>query len=801
MFELIKAHQLNIMIGLSSVCFAVGLFALFTKSLVKRRRIIIADMEFSASILLFADRLAYIYRGDTSLTGFYMVRITNFLVFFMTISVIHSFNMYLTDFCRNDLNLEKLPVRLRAVEIITGIGWFLIIVSQFTGLYYYFDETNTYQRGNGFIICYIIPLVALVVQLSVIIQYARRLSRYIVIPMIFFTVVPMLASLLQALFYGVSLTNMTIVGMCIILYVFAIKETNDKIEKAQQKQLEEIDNIRKKLLKSYEQTMVAFARAVDSKNRYTKGHSLRVADYSREIAQTLGMDERGCLSVYYSAVLHDIGKMEMSDSIIDKTGRLSDAEEEAYRKHTLTGGEILSEVEELPFLKTAALYHHERYDGKGYPEGKKGEDIPIIARIVAVANAYDEMTSERDTHQPFAQSKVREALISGSGTLYDPKIVNIMVDMIDRDTEYTMRELDDEGIEEAEKNDITVVKRMHFDDYKDVVSDGIRISKEFLKIRFETRPDAGFDRKTSIPALILFDSFDRCVHRNERGIRNFRYFEFSEIWLDGHAVGTAARSIKTDVHEKKSSDNIDDNEWIAYEIEAVSVGDHVRVKINSRYISVNVTVALPDASRYVFLGVAGEHCTIKSIAVNEIPLGSEEAGITRIAPEVNYFTRKDGDIPNIEINDYREKTSVGIPIEDDMRIYFHTKSLPVANLVNHCAYVLIFSSDDGTVTGKNYIEYACIRLDGEDATDSKAADNNLVVTKNDAFEGWDLWKAIYKKGLDYEVRFKRKKNRITFNTENAGISIECNTVVPNDTNNIYVAFTGNLCALMNIRIR
>ena len=87
MFELIKAHQLNIMIGLSSVCFAVGLFALFTKSLVKRRRIIIADMEFSASILLFADRLAYIYRGDTSLTGFYMVRITNFLVFFMTISV------------------------------------------------------------------------------------------------------------------------------------------------------------------------------------------------------------------------------------------------------------------------------------------------------------------------------------------------------------------------------------------------------------------------------------------------------------------------------------------------------------------------------------------------------------------------------------------------------------------------------------------------------------------------------------------------------------------------------------------
>ena len=139
MFSLIEAHQLNIMLGLSSICMVVGFFALITKSLPKRRKMAISMLEFSSAILLFSDRLAYMYHGDTSHDGYWMVRISNFLVFFMTISVVHAFNQYLCDLCRNEIGLTELPFRLRVVELICGIGWFMVILSQFIGLYYYFD--------------------------------------------------------------------------------------------------------------------------------------------------------------------------------------------------------------------------------------------------------------------------------------------------------------------------------------------------------------------------------------------------------------------------------------------------------------------------------------------------------------------------------------------------------------------------------------------------------------------------------------------------------------------------------------
>ena len=801
MFELIQKYQLNIMLCLSSMCLIVGFFSILTNTLPKKRKRSIANLEFSASILLYSDRLAYIYHGVPGDSAYWMVRITNFLVFFMTISVVQSFNIYLTDVCRNEIGLEKTPKRLVAVEAISFFGWIMVVISQFTGLYYYFDENNAYQRGQGFIIAYIIPFIALLIQLSVILQYVRRMSRKISIPLVLFTLIPMLASLVQAKFYGVSLTNMSIVGMGVVLYVFAIMEMNDILEKVQKRRLDEANNKSLSIRRSFEQTVKAVAGAFDSRDRYTRGHSLRVAEYSSRIAQAYGMDDRDCFRVYNCAMLHDIGKVMISEDIIKRAGHLTEAEEAELRKHPLLGGEILSEIEEIPYLRTAALYHHERYDGKGYPEGKKGEEIPIIARIVAVANAYDEMTSHKSSREPYAQGRVRETLLSASGREFDPEIVKIMVDMIDKDTDYVMREADDEVVEAADRNDLTLVSKMHFEVYKEQVSDGIRIEREFLKIRFETCPDGGYERKKSLPAIILFDSFDRCVHRDERSIRDQRYFEYGEIWMDGRTICTAAREIKTDIRKKKSEEGIAYNDWIPYEIEAVCIKDHVKLKISSPYIFADVTVALPDATRFVFLGLSGENCSIRNASVKKVSLQAGDYHIPRIAPEVNYFTRRDGDIPNVEVNGYREEYTKGISVEDGMRILFRTQSLPVADLVHHCAYILLYSSDDGEVNGKNYAEYACIRLDGDDATDMGKSENKLTVHRSEDFEGWDAFKALNRKGLDYEIRFSRKRNRITFSTENAGIFIECESIVPKENENVYAALTGNLCVIMDIRIR
>ena len=140
-----------------------------------------------------------------------------------------------------------------------------------------------------------------------------------------------------------------------------------------------------------------------------------------------------------------------------------------------------------------------------------------------------------------------------------------------------------------------------------------------------------------------------------------------------------------------------------------------------------------------------------------------------------------------------------------MRIFFRSQSLPVACLVHHCACVVLFTSDDGNVDGKNYVEYACIRMDGEDATNEEkatsSAKNKLTVHKSDDFAGWDAFKEINKKGLDYEIDFSRIRNKITFKTENAGLSIECMTTVPKGADNVYVAISGDLCVLMDIRFR
>lgn len=791
MFELIREHQLNIMLGMSSICLAVGFFALLTRSLPKKRKFALTYLEFSASILLYSDRLAYMYHGVPGAAGYWPVRISNFFVFFMTISVLHAYNIYLSDLSRNEIGLTAPPLRLRIVEIICLIGWVMVVISQFTGLYYTFDGANSYQRGPGFLICYAIPFVALAIQLSVVIQYMKRMSPYIGIPVLLFSVIPIIASIFQALYYGVSLTNMAIVGLGVVLYIFAIMEMNEKLEKAQKKELEEINERSLSLRKSVGQIISAVVDAIDSKDRYTRGHSLRVAGYAEKIAQAMGLDEKECFRVYHTAALHDIGK------ILRSGNQAADKDTE----DPLAGGKILSAIEDMPYLKIAAMNLLERYDGNGKPNGLKGEEIPLYARIAAVANAYDKMTSFKPNRPPLAQGKVRATLLDAAGLEYDPTVVDIMVDLIDHDTEYLMREPDEESIDEADRNDITVVDRMHFDNYKQQVSDGIRLNKEFLKIRFETKPDQGYERKLSLPSIILFDSFDQCVHRTERSIRNLHYLEYGEIWVDGRRVTTSARDIRMDVKERKSDEFLGEDDWVPYEIEAVSIGDHAKLKISSPYIYVDATVALPDAARAVFVGITGEHVTLRNISVTKFSLEITKESIKRIAPEVKYFDRKDGDVPNVEVNGYREEASAGLPVIDGMRLFFRTKSLPTASGVHHCAYLLLFASDDGTVHGENYSEYACIRLDGDDSTVAGKAENRLIVKKAEDFEGWDYWKEVNKSGLDYEVSFRRKKNRIVFQTENAGISIECHTEVPMGADNVYVALTGNLCALMDIRIR
>lgn len=182
------------------------------------------------------------------------------------------------------------------------------------------------------------------------------------------------------------------------------------------------------------------ADAIDAKDTYTNGHSGRVAKYSKEMAKRAGYTEKQQNDIYMMGLLHDVGKIGVPDAVINKPARLSDDEFELIKNHPVMGARILKNIKEMPKLATGARWHHERFNGNGYPDGLSGEDIPEEARIIAVADAYDAMTSNRSYRDVLPQGIVREEIEKGRGTQFDPRFADIMLEMIDEDVEYTMRE-------------------------------------------------------------------------------------------------------------------------------------------------------------------------------------------------------------------------------------------------------------------------------------------------------------------------------------------------------------------------
>ena len=182
------------------------------------------------------------------------------------------------------------------------------------------------------------------------------------------------------------------------------------------------------------------AEAIDAKDTYTNGHSGRVAKYSREIARRYGYSRKRQDEIYMMGLLHDVGKIGVPDAVINKPARLTDEEYAQIKTHPVMGDRILKNIRERPKLAIGARWHHERYDGTGYPDGLSGDDIPEEDRIIAVADAYDAMTSRRSYRDILPQDIVRKEIKNGKGTQFDPFFADIMLIMIEEDKDYQLRE-------------------------------------------------------------------------------------------------------------------------------------------------------------------------------------------------------------------------------------------------------------------------------------------------------------------------------------------------------------------------
>ena len=223
--------------------------------------------------------------------------------------------------------------------------------------------------------------------------------------------------------HAFSLDVMNIVTFCVVGMILYVVICTRNL-----RELWQNERVRKMTL----HTIRTLANAIDAKDPYTKGHSTRVSQYSVMIARALGWDKTRIDDLRYAALLHDIGKIGVPDSLLNKPSRLTDVEFDIIKSHTTTGGEILGERTVIKPARDVALSHHERYDGKGYPRGLRGKEITEEARIVCIADAFDAMNSNRIYRKACSREYILNQLTEGRGKQFDPQYVDILIDLWER---------------------------------------------------------------------------------------------------------------------------------------------------------------------------------------------------------------------------------------------------------------------------------------------------------------------------------------------------------------------------------
>lgn len=751
MFDIIRNHQLNIMLCLCAVCFIMAIMLLVTRFLSKKRKWILVGMEVIATLLLFFDRLAYIYAGNVTSTGYVMVRISNFFVFFLTSAIVFNFNFFLIDLLLNEGKLSVLPRRLKIVYVLSAFGMLLAIISALTGLYYYFDSQNLYHRGPGFLLAYLIPVICPLIQFSTIIKFKKCFSHYIFLALCLYIFLPIVTGIVQIFTYGISIVNMTMVLVSVSLYFFTYLDINDAVERAHKIEIEFLKEEQKRTRTIFAQAAATFASVIEKNQKpmeesylpYWKGHSERIALLAKRIAQYAGKNEEEREKIYYAAYLSDVDP------------------------------ESLSYIKEFPFLSEAVLNSTKPYSA----------ELPEYSKIIAVARDYDRMINNPSMPKFF----VRDYFLREAGRKYDAAFARFAVVILDEGTITG-------AFDEAERKMET---ELLCKNYRDTISRGIELSQNIQKITFDAAPFPA-EASISLPSIILFDSSDKQVQTSPETINAHKYIEYGEVWFDGHFISTDSRNmeVRNIVQTEASAEKKQ-----AYKIDASRFEDHLLLKMQGPEKSFDLIVALPSPSKSAYIGLTGENVQITKIKVEETEEKTLENDIPRIAEKLNYINRIESDLPNVQITKPLEHFTKPLEIKSKMNIYFHFQSLPDANLIWHCPYIILFYSDDGKVHGANYREYAMIKFDGEDNGSSAFARNEFTMKKTDSFVSWEDWENQNKNGYECLIEFSRNGNELVLKTTNKGIAIENKTTILDKTKESYVSLSGDQVALTDIRIR
>ena len=371
-------------------------------------------------------------------------QILNGIYFFVSASVAILFLYYVVSFAFKDTS-KKLRRILYIVNIsILGAVGISLILNNWLGFYFYFTADGVYTHGPVYVLVNLATIIYVIESIVAMVIKRKNFNiRQLVATALFYASFFFTFALQLTLFGDVLLSDLG-VAIGALMTFFSI-ETPDYIKLM--KTLNELNELKASLeiqvenrtheldeeKKSYEEltleTLSSLANVIDAKDHYTKGHSTRVAAYSKGIAEQLGLSAQECEQIYFAGLIHDVGKIGINELILTKPGKLTEKEYEIVKAHSPLGGDILKGIKQFPVFEQVARSHHERYDGNGYPDKLKGEEIPFPARIVTVADTFDAMTSDRSYRKALSDETAIKELITYKGTQFDPYIVNAFLDL------------------------------------------------------------------------------------------------------------------------------------------------------------------------------------------------------------------------------------------------------------------------------------------------------------------------------------------------------------------------------------
>ena len=328
--------------------------------------------------------------------------------------------------------------------IILGVFGASLVANNWLGFYYFIDPVNGYSHGPIYILVNLATIVYVVESLIIMVVKRSRFNIRQMISTILFYTSFFLSFALQLIWFNDTLLSDLGVALGALIVFFSIEtpdyiklmatlnelnELKASLEIQVQNRTHELDEEKKSYEELTLETLSSLASVIDAKDHYTNGHSFRVAAYSKGIAEQLGLSFQECEQIYFAGLIHDVGKIGINEAILTKPGKLDDKEYSVIKSHSVLGGDILKGIKEFPVFEHVARSHHERYDGGGYPDKLKGEEIPLQARIVTVADTFDAMTSNRSYRQALSDEAALNELIENKGTQFDPRVVKAFLDL------------------------------------------------------------------------------------------------------------------------------------------------------------------------------------------------------------------------------------------------------------------------------------------------------------------------------------------------------------------------------------